>query len=284
MPINTNAVGLETEVYSFDISARQCLAYAAALGETADVYFDDARSGGIVAMPAMTVALEWPPSRDIRIMPGFGATDMERLRGVHAAQDTHFHQPIRPGDKLSNRGRVISVEQIRPGARVIFRFDITDAAGKAVVTSYSTVIYRGVETIGSDLVGEVAPAWLGGDAPSAWAETCIPIARGLPHVYSECADIWNPIHTEREVALAAGLSDIILHGTCTWALALKTVVEVHANGDPVRLARFSGRFTGMVIPGSVITVRHGRVAGGACVEVIAADGTAAISEGRAVFR
>ena len=133
--------------------------------ETADVYFDDARPGGIVAMPAMTVALEWPPSRDIRIMPGFGATDMERLRGVHAAQDTHFHQPIRPGDKLSNRGRVISVEQIRPGARVIFRFDITDAAGKAVVTSYSTVIYRGVETIGSDLVGEVAPAWLGGDAP-----------------------------------------------------------------------------------------------------------------------
>ena len=54
MPINTTAVGLETELYSFDITARQCLAYAAALGETADVYFDDARSGGIVAMPAMT--------------------------------------------------------------------------------------------------------------------------------------------------------------------------------------------------------------------------------------
>ena len=284
MPINTTAVGLETEVYSFDITARQCLAYAAALGETADVYFDDARSGGIVAMPAMTVALEWPPSRDIRTMPGFGATDMERLRGVHAAQDTYFHQPIRPGDKLSNRGRVISVEQIRPGARVIFRFDITDAAGKAVVTSYSTVIYRGVETRGGDLIGEVAPAWLCGDAPSTWGEAIIPIARGLPHIYSECANIWNPIHTEREVALAAGLSDIILHGTCTWALALKTVVEAHANGDPVRLARFSGRFTGMVIPGGVITVRHGMVAGGACVEVITADGTAAISEGRAVFR
>ena len=284
MPINTAAVGLETDVYSFDITARQCLAYAAALGETAEVYFDDARPGGIVAVPAMTVALEWPPSRDIRIMPGFGASDAERLRGVHAAQDTHFHQPIRPGDQLNNRGRIISVERIRPGTRVIFRFDITDLAGKAVVTSYSTVIYRAVETKGDDLISEAAPAWLGGDAPTEWAETIVPIARELPHVYSECADIWNPIHTEREVALAAGLPDIILHGTCTWALALKAVIEAYADGDPVRLARFSGRFTGMVIPGSVITVRHGGVAGGAYVEVIAADGTAAISEGRAVFR
>ena len=284
MPINTTAVGLETDVYSFDITARQCLAFAAALGETADVYFDDARPGGIVAVPAMTVALEWPPSRDIRIMPGFGASDAERLRGVHAAQDTHFHQPIRPGNQLNNRGRVISVERTRPGARVIFRFDIMDSAGDVVVTSYSTVIYRGVETRGDDVIGEAAPAWPCGDAPSEWAETIVPIARELPHIYSECADIWNPIHTERDVALAAGLPDIILHGTCTWALAAKAVVEAHAEGNPLRLARFSGRFTGMVIPDGIITARHGVVEGGAHVEVITADGTAAISEGRAVFR
>ncbi len=284
MPINTAAVGLETDVYPFSITARQCLAYAAALGETADVYFDDARPGGIVAVPAMTVALEWPPSRDIRVMPGFGATDAERLQGVHAAQDTYFHQLVRPGDQLNTRGRVISVERIRPGTRIIFRFDITDSTGDTVVTSYSTVIYRGVETEGDDVIDEVAPAWLGGDPPAAWAETIVPVARELPHVYSECADIWNPIHTERAVALAAGLPDIILHGTCTWALAAKAVVEAHADGDPFSLARFSGRFTGMVIPGGIITVRHGAVENGAHVEVIADDGTVAISEGRAVFR
>ena len=284
MPINTAAVGLETDVYSFDITARQCLAYSAALGETADIYFNDARPGGIVAVPAMTVALEWPPSRDIRVMPGFGATDTERLLGVHAAQDTHFHLPIRPGDQLNNRGRVISVERISRGTRVIFRFDTMGSAGEAVVTSYSTVIYRDVETRGDDMIGEAAPAWLGGDAPTAWAETIIPIARELPHVYSECADIWNPIHTEREVALAAGLPDIILHGTCTWALAAKAVVEAHADGNPLSLARFSGRFTGMVIPGGFITARHGAVKNGAHFEVIADDGAVAISEGRAFFR
>ena len=160
MPINTTAVGLETDVYSFSITARQCLAFAAVLGETADVYFDDARPGGIVAVPAMAVALEWPPSRDIRVMPGFGATHAERLQGVHAAQDTYFHQLIRPGEQLNTRGRVISVERTRPGTRVIFRFDITGSAGEAVVTSYSTVIYRDVETKGDKVIGEAAPAWL----------------------------------------------------------------------------------------------------------------------------
>ncbi|MCL4747453.1 MAG: hypothetical protein KJZ83_18860, partial [Burkholderiaceae bacterium] len=80
------------------------------------------------------------------------------------------------------------------------------------------------------------------------------IARELPHVYTECASIWNPIHTERAVALSKGLPDIILHGTATWALAGLTVVRRLAAGDPTRLRRMCGHFKGRVIPGTTITV------------------------------
>ena len=55
-------------------------------------------------------------------------------------------------------------------------------------------------------------------------------------------------------------------------------------GDPARLARFTGRFTGMVIPGTDITVRHAGTGQGAVYEVIAADRSKAISAGRALFR
>lgn len=58
-----------------------------------------------------------------------------------------------------------------------------------------------------------------------------------------------PIHTEREVALAAGLPDIILHGTALWALAGREVIRTCCSGDPTRLKRLSGRFTATVIPG-----------------------------------
>ena len=137
---------------------------------------------------------------------------------------------------------------------------------------------------GADRVLEETPDWPEDSPTGAWTETVIPIARELPHVYTECADIWNPIHTEREVALAAGLPDIILHGTATWALALREVVADRLDGDPARLARFVGRFTGMVIPGTDITVRHAGTDNGAVYEVIAADGSKAISAGRASFR
>ena len=76
----------------------------------------------------------------------------------------------------------------------------------------------------------------------------------LPHTYTECADIWNPIHTERKVALASGLPDIILHGTATWALASREIVRAQADGDGTRLSALGGRFTGMVLPGTTITL------------------------------
>ena len=66
MPINAAAAGAAVEAYDVDVDVRKCLAYAAGMGETADVYFDDARPEGIVAPPAYVVSLEWPASRDVR--------------------------------------------------------------------------------------------------------------------------------------------------------------------------------------------------------------------------
>lgn len=284
MPIRSAAVGCPVEPYNVDVDVRKCLAYAAGMGETADVYFDDARPEGIIAPPAMVVSLEWPASRDIRTTPEFGATPEESRRGVHAVQDTQFHRPLRPGERIRVTGQMVAVRRIKPGALTMTRIDLLTAAGDPVATTYTTGISRGVAVEGEDRVIEEPPAWADDTVVGEWTETVIPIARELPHVYTECADIWNPIHTEREVALAAGLPDIILHGTATWALAVREVIADQLGGMPERLARFTGRFTGMVIPGTEITVRHAMTDSGARYEVIAADGSKAISDGRALFR
>jgi acyl dehydratase len=80
-----------------------------------------------------------------------------------------------------------------------------------------------------------------------------------PHVYTECADIYNPIHTEHAVALAAGLPDIIVHGTLILAYAVREVINHEAGADPERLARVSCRFAGMVIPGTTMHVQFDHV-------------------------
>jgi acyl dehydratase len=57
------------------------------------------------------------------------------------------------------------------------------------------------------------------------------------------------------VAARAGLPEIILHGTATLALAVSAVVDRALGGDPERVARIAGRFTGMVLLPSTLRLR-----------------------------
>ncbi|NKB16349.1 MAG: hypothetical protein HC774_04920 [Sphingomonadales bacterium] len=185
------------------------------------------------------------------------------MRGVHAEQDSTFHRPIRPGDCLRTTATVLQIRQSKPGAFVVTRFDTVDHATDApVVTSYMSTIYRGVAVEGADAhSADVPPLSLPPDTTPLPEQVAMAISREAPHVYTECAQIWNPIHTERRVALEAGLPDIILHGTATWAMAVSQLMTRCAGGDPTRLQRCAGRFAAMVIPGTTVTLRYGTIPG-----------------------
>jgi acyl dehydratase len=270
-----------------DVTPRRTIAYAAGLGDTMPCYFDDAAPEGIVAHPAFCVAVEWPAAVALRAESPLGGTPQERLRAVHAGQDSFFHRPIRPGDRLRTTASVIQMRPIRPGTFLMTKFATVDATtGAPIVTSYSSTIYRDVAVEGEGGQLEEIPAIPTASDLTHPIRVEIPIAREAPHVYTECADIWNPIHTERQVALAAGLPDIILHGTATWALAASTLIQRCVGGDPTRLVRFTGRFTAMVIPGTTMTLAYEatpQIPDVVPFTVCNAAGEAAISHGRAVF-
>ena len=289
MPIQSAAAGSPLDSSREQLTVRRILAYAAGIGATAPSAFDDDRASGVVAMPPFCVSLEWPVVSGARARDGLGAEGAERFRGVHASQDSFFHRPIRPGDDLETRGLIASVQPTRAGALVAMKLETVDmATGETVVTSWSHSIYRGVEVSGGAVVVEQAPAVPSSDrdASSAGAGTAaitIAIPREMPHVYTECASIWNPIHTERTVAIAAGLPDIILHGTATWALAGREILRVYADADPRRLRRLHGRFRAMVLPGTEITVEHAAGRDGAVHFVVRNHrGEPAIDQGYAV--
>ena len=282
MPVLASAVGARLAPREVEVSARQLLAYAAGVGEIDPVYFDDARDGGIVAPPAFCVSLEWPVVRTPRGDNVFGAAPDELLRGVHASQDSIFHRLVRPGDKLRVGGTVVAIRATRAGALVLSKLSTVDAeSGEPVVSSWYGSIFRGVEVEGEVAALEVPPPLRTVALDSGPVESVqLPIAREAPHVYSECADIWNPIHTERQVALAAGLPDIILHGTASWALAAREIVRRRCDGDPTRLARLHGRFSAMVIPGTKITLEIGATGAGVVPFAVRnADGDPALAGG-----
>jgi len=112
---------------------------------------------------------------------------------------------------------------------------------------------------------------------------------GLAHIYTECARIYNPIHTDLKVARDAGLPALILHGTATLALAVSHIVESHLGGNPALVARVAGRFNAMVMMPSDISVHAflGEPFEGAefiHFEVLNQDGHPAISDGAIVVR
>lgn len=254
MPVRADILGWEQQV-THEVSTRWALAYNAALGLTDARHLDDARPGGPAIPGPFCVCLEWALVGADQRAARCGLTPEERLRNVHAAQDSHFHQPIRAGMRVTTTSRIAHVRATSAGALLLTRLDSREAeTGDLLVTSWSTAILRGVAFDGpvAGAPPEDAPMAPDEVAPAALPSQpiVVPTWRGLPHAYTECARIWNPIHTERRAALAAGLPDIILHGTVTWALAGLAL----AGGAPMR--RLAARFRAPVIPGDSFTVHH----------------------------
>lgn len=256
MPIPTTMVGDTIGPMVHEVDARWTMAYAASLGDTQDCYFDTRRPGGVVAHPMFAVCPEWPvivQGRDIA--DKWGITPQETRQSVHATHDLTIHRLARPGDVLSTSLTYVGVEHKKPGAYATMRMETVDQNGAPVATTEQGGMYLGVPTAGPDSPAPANPVSLdwGDDPESTLAETKIPVAHGAAHTYTESARIWNPIHTDAQVAEDAGLPAIILHGTATMALGVSAVVNTVADGDPTRVRRITGRFGSMVLMPSTIT-------------------------------
>jgi acyl dehydratase len=244
------------------IDKRRSMAFAAGIGAVEPLYLDDARPGGVVAPAAIVAALEWPLFTTSDYLSAIGRdqnTIFEQL--VHGFQVSEFHRPIRPGDRVSTEGRIVEMRKTPAGTLVIVRLVTTGDEG-SLATSWFGAMYRETPLDGSPGAVEEVPALRAEAGVDQAKAHPLPIPAGQAHVYTECADIWNPIHTERAFALASGLPDIVLHGTCTWAMALRALADRHRPGLERPFARAGTRFSGYIVPGQTALLEYGPVKDG----------------------
>jgi acyl dehydratase len=291
--IPTSAVGVTVGPREHAVDARWLMAYAAALGDLAPEYFDTTRPDGILAHPLFPVCYEWPLALDVRAK---ALPDEVAVRGVHATHRLTLHRAPRAGDRLSTTATVAALEPRTPGAYLVLRMETVDAAGRPVSTTEYGSLYLGVECDAPPHPGPLprgereretlSPQARGQGEGWSWTAD-VPITATLAHVYTECARIWNPIHTDRAVALGAGLPDIILHGTATLALAVSQALGRQPSGATTPVRTVTARFGAMVRMPSRIVVR-GRAprpsAAGAVVgfEALAEDGRPAVRDAELV--
>jgi acyl dehydratase len=269
--------GTEVGAISTSLDARWIMAYAAALGLDDPRYYDTLAPGGPVAHPLFSVCYEWPAVLALRAK---AVRDALSPLSVHATHHTIIHRLPAADDRLLTRAQVVAVRPSRAGALVIARFSTVDRNGRPVTTTDYGSVYRGVETDGEVRVAvESLPAPTPPAGEPRWTAT-VPVASRASHVYSECARIWNPIHTDVAVARAAGLPDPILHGSATLALAVSEVIRRDLDGDPARVLAVAVRFSGMVRMPSRFQVRGlGRAGGVLGFDAVDDRGEPVLSEG-----
>ena len=270
-------LGAESGPVTHTVDARWLMAYAAGLGDTDARLYDTLAAAGPVAHPMFPVCYEWPAVVALRerVIP-----DELAPLSVHATHDLLITRLPRAGETVTTTARMVAVEQRRSGTLVSARLSSVDADGRPLTTTDYGSVYRGVEPSEVGRVADPLPSCPEVEATdSAWSER-VEVPAGAAHVYTECARIWNPIHTDAAVARAAGLPAIILHGTATLALAVSRVATRELDGDVAAIRRIRCRFTGFVrLPSAFVVRGRGRAGSPIAFDAIGADGTSVLGAG-----
>lgn len=282
MALSSAAVGEATDPQRVSLERRWTMAFAAGLGDTDACYFDTSSDEGIAVHPVFPVCVDWQTM--VQGVPGLRdlAPD-EAQRGVHVGHDLEVHRPIAADVEVTTWATLEAVERRAPGAYAVIRHEATGPSGEAMWTSRMGVLLLDLAVDGPDRPGRIDP----GSPEGATSDEAVPhdvatvrIAPGAAHVYSECARIWNPIHTDAAIAAKAGFDAPILHGTATLGLAVSRLVACEADGDPRRVRRVAARFGAPVLPGALLSVRIiERRMGTIRFGVVDHDGAAVVSDG-----
>jgi acyl dehydratase len=276
--IPSTVAGTEVGALSTSLDARWMMAYSAALGVDDPRYYDTLAPEGPVAHPLFSVCYEWPALLALRSK---AVRESWALLGVHSTHHVIIHRLPSAADRLLTRAQIIVVRPSRSGTLVVARLSTVDRNGRPVTTTDYGSVYRGITT---EREARVPVEPLARPSPPASTETrwttAVPVGPRAAHIYSECARIWNPIHTDIAVARSAGLTTPILHGSATLALAVSQLITQDLGGDPARVREIAVRFAGLVFMPSTLTVRgRGRAGDLLAFDAVDERGEPVLSDG-----
>jgi acyl dehydratase len=203
------------------------------------------------AVPTMATVMGAPGAwwRDPR-------TGANALKLVHGEQSLRIIRPLPAQGCLIARNRVHSLSDKGKGRGaigVVLRDLLDEATGELVAQSRNVSFLRGdggfsAFSGASDPLPDQLPSM-----PEGPADIVVDIS-SLPQaalIYRLTGDL-NPLHADPAIATAAGFTQPILHGLCTYGMACHAVLRAALSYDARRLRAIAARFTAPVYPGEEI--------------------------------
>ncbi|MFI9718539.1 MaoC/PaaZ C-terminal domain-containing protein [Streptomyces sp. NPDC052396] len=173
---------------------------------------------------------------------------------LHGGQTVSVHRPIPVRSTgATQTSRVAAVHDKGKAAVIVLRSDVADAEGP-LWSSDAQIYVRGEGGFGGER-GVAMRLELPERAPYLTVERALREDQAL--LYRLSGD-FNPLHADPEFARRAGFDRPILHGLCTYGIALKAVVDGLLGGDAGRVRSYTTRFTGVVYPGERLRLRMWR--------------------------
>jgi acyl dehydratase len=252
------AMALKTEGREISYSDRDVMLYALGIGMGADpmdrkelpfVYEKGLR-------PVPTVATVLGAGQGGGRGGGLGEMGINFLLVVHGEQRLTVHKPLPPSGELYSDWRMTDVidKGRDKGALLISETVLrARASGEKLVTLSGTTFARGDGGFGGPSEGGPVPHEPPADrAPDM--EAAISTRPDQALLYRLCGDR-NPLHSDPDIAKAAGFPRPILHGLCTYGITCRAVMQSFCAYDPTQIRQFDARFSSPVFPGETITTR-----------------------------
>jgi acyl dehydratase len=231
------------------ISEEAIAAYAGATNDDAP-----AAAAGRVAPPVFAIVPVWDVLQEAA--EAIAPDEESRKSVVHGDQDIFIKAPIEAGVTVRARAAAVGVHVKGSGTTVVLKSETRGEDDALLNEPYVTEFYRGIT--GGEGAGEAAPDHR---LPEEAAETAPEreISYGIDddqtYRYKEASGDDHEIHVDPEVAKAAGLPGIIVHGLCMMAMAGRAVLESRGSDDPAAIRRLAVRFSRPMAPGDELTTR-----------------------------
>ena len=243
-------MSLETKNQKFSYSDRETMLYGLGVGFGKD--------------PLNNEELKFVYERDLKTAPSmatvisWGAGNM-RESGINYLLVLHGEQRLKMYEPLPHAADILvdsSVQGVfdkgkEKGALIITETDIKLKESEKLLCTLSSTTCARVD------------GGFGGPSDGAPAPHSIPERKSDDEFFADTepnqALIYrlsgdrNPLHSDPEIAKAAGFDAPILHGLCTYGTACRTIISNVCNYDSTLIEEFNVRFSSPVYPGEKIS-------------------------------
>ncbi|MDQ8706028.1 MaoC/PaaZ C-terminal domain-containing protein [Streptomyces sp. LHD-70] len=206
--------------------------------------------------------------RGLQVLPTFGVVaggsggvgfqvfdlpgvDIDLAAVLHGGQEITVHRPLPAAARATTVTRVPAVYDKGKAAVIVQESTLLGEDGEPLITQRNQIFVHGEGGFGGDR-GPSERLPTPDREPDLVLE--IPTLRQQALLYRLTGD-WNPLHADPATARRAGYDRPILHGLCSFGMAVKAVTDRLLDGDAARITECRTRFAGVFFPGEPLRIR-----------------------------